>query len=707
MKYPQCQRWRWLVGTALLVGLYLLPRLIDLDAAVITDESLWLERSAHFYGALATANFADTFQFAHPGVTTMWAGMVGVAFTAPDYLILYAGDLFQDRKIFEQLRMLGHNELDILNAARIAKILLQAVLFTISLIYLRRLFGSLVAAAAGIMISLDPFLIAHDRFLHVDGLFAISCFSAVLALADALTSDNESVHPWIIAGALAAVAWLTRSTGVVLVGVLAISQLVMLIRVDAHSMPLRQRLSRHLRPATIWAGSAALTTVAMWPALWVAPRSTLSFVFNWAADAASEGHEFPTFFNGTVYSGDPGIWFYPTTILWRLTLAGTLGLALFVILLIARRVHREFSRRAIATIGVLTLFALLYVIGMSFGAKKFDRYLLPIYPIINLIAALGLIGAVRYAIRVRPSLRNAAFGSLLAILVLAQALPTIRSSPYFLDVYNPLLGGTSSAEDVMQMGWGEGTREAAEFIIEDSDVRPGANPDDPPVVRFSGSAGPLAYYFPSPFVLETGSFRTASDWRQTDYYVTSIQHWQRHMFADVIPYLEQFTPAYTVTIQDVPFLKVYKLSSIPPPEYLPETLSCRVRFGDTVLLENVTHDAESVTLWFRTIAAESPRAHDVEVELQQYEGEAPPNSTSSTKTFDPAQQYRIVKGITFPVSDTSFDLTDPFSLRIAVIDPDSGERLDIRGVDNPGGENRPTVRSSCGTTPVTMTHDTW
>ena len=64
-----------LLGLAALIWL---PRGLELDRAVTTDESIWLARSGNFYQALANGDLDETFQYAHPGVTTMWAGAVAI-----------------------------------------------------------------------------------------------------------------------------------------------------------------------------------------------------------------------------------------------------------------------------------------------------------------------------------------------------------------------------------------------------------------------------------------------------------------------------------------------------------------------------------------------------------------------------------------------------------------------------------------------------
>ena len=81
----------------------------------------------------------------------------------------------------------------------------------------------------------------------------------------------------------------------------------------------------------IWAAVTAVVYVALWPAMWVAPRDTLQQVIDISSDYATQGHTSPIFFNGHIYNGDPGALFYPVNYLWRTTPVVMIGLLLLVV----------------------------------------------------------------------------------------------------------------------------------------------------------------------------------------------------------------------------------------------------------------------------------------------------------------------------------------------------------------------------------------
>jgi len=152
-----------------------------------------------------------------------------------------------------------------------------------------------------------------------------------------------------------------------------------------------------------------------------------------------------------VYEGDPGWLFYSVNYLWRETPVVLLGL--FLAALMAARLQGILARAEGRVVAFwLLLAAGLFALLMTLGAKKFDRYLLPVFPFMATLAALGWWSLLEPVFARRP--RGAPL--LLGALVMAQAVGTLATFPYYLSYYNPLLGGARRAPDVMLIGWGEG-----------------------------------------------------------------------------------------------------------------------------------------------------------------------------------------------------------------------------------------------------------
>lgn len=299
----------------LLVALYTLIRLANLDALVTTDEPLWIGRSANFYRALRAGQLEYTYQAAHPGILTMWTGALAYAIHAPEYTRLAPANLDDVRSIDTALRRV---DIDPLSMMVVAKVSLQSLFFSIAMVFCVRMLNAWITLAAGLLIAFDPFLSGLDSTLHVDGLFTIACFAALMSIGYVAgqttlsTGHLTATLPWAIAGLLSACAWLTRATGVLLIGVVVFS----LVLATAASLRNRSDFDPGLQALSftkhfgVWLIAAMATTIALLPALWVAPFDVAVQFLIWNVRFGA-AHENPTFYLGEVHQGDPGFSFYP------------------------------------------------------------------------------------------------------------------------------------------------------------------------------------------------------------------------------------------------------------------------------------------------------------------------------------------------------------------------------------------------------------
>ncbi|HYO24143.1 MAG TPA: hypothetical protein VEQ85_04265, partial [Lacipirellulaceae bacterium] len=244
------------------------------------------------------------------------------------------------------------------------------------------------------------------------------------------------------------------------------------------------------------------------------------------------------------------------------------------------------------TAAALFLFAVLFTIFMTLGAKKFDRYLLPVFAPLDLVAGAGWVAAAQW-VRARVftiqltadpaplttrGRRSAAGGLSIVVLGLAlavQALSALPTFPYYLSYFNPLLGGSRRAPEVMMIGWGEGLDQVARYL----NARPGAR-EIPALVAWYG-IGPFSYFFDGKLVttnFEGPSIRKLVEWVNTDYAVLYVNQWQRQIRTpQVIDHLSRQTPEHTVYIDGLAYARVYNLRAAPPPEFL---VVGRPRFTD-------------------------------------------------------------------------------------------------------------------------------
>src|SRR4029079_1117245 len=102
-------------------------------------------------------------------------------------------------------------------------------------------------------------------------------------------------------------------------------------------------------------------------------------------------------------------------------------------------------------VGALLGCALFFLLVISGAPKKFDRYLLPLLPLLLVAAAVGLASVSRLNGRIRPVVL-----ALIGLATLHQLASVPPTTPYPLAYFNPLVGGSALASRTILVGWGEG-----------------------------------------------------------------------------------------------------------------------------------------------------------------------------------------------------------------------------------------------------------
>jgi hypothetical protein len=551
--------WRTILAAATVALAVWLPRGFALDRFATVDESRWLIRSANFYQALHTGNLADTYQHGHPGVIIMVAGLAGYLTTFPDYVDRIDEQLVWGNPAMDRLEALGHKPIDLMAAGRTFVVLFNVIALTLAFLYARRLVGLWPALAAFLLIALDPFHIALSRFLHPDSLLSTFMLLATLALMAYLFAGRRT-GDLVAAGVYTALAWLTKTPAIFLlplVGLLSLIELAVYVAgvrswrwgdfVSAAS------LWRLLRTWLIWGGVTAAVYVALWPAMWVAPIATLGQVLSISSSYATEGHTSSVFFNGRIYNGDPGFWFYPINYLWRTTPVVMVGLLLLAGAFFWRG---TLARRRVVLLTVIGLLAsaFFFNIFMTIGAKKFDRYLLPVFPSLDFAAAIGWSALAAGLAAWRVQWGRYAAGALAVAALALQGGLALDTYPYYLSYYNPAMGDKSKAEEVMLIGWGEGLDEAARYLNRSTD------PATTTVAAWY-ERGPFSFFYEGP------SSSNRYIW-ETDYAVVYNHQWQRELPSRrMMSYFDSLTPVHTVTIDGIDYVKLYEMADAPATDF--------------------------------------------------------------------------------------------------------------------------------------------
>jgi hypothetical protein len=594
MAQPASSRLRTLAIVGLLFVAAWLPRFLALDEFVTPDERKWLARSANFYLALNEGDPAATFQTEHPGVTVMWIGALGWRTNFPEYAERNPGWV-SDIRLEEWLADDGtHSPLELLTGGRQWMTVAIAFFLVAGFFPLRRMFGELAAAVAILLLAWDPFYVALSRLLHLDGLLATLCLLAMTTFLTWLYGGR--LWRYLIAsGIVTALALLTKTPAVFLLPATGLLLLIEMVRRRAGG----SRTAGSLLLGYVVYGAAALAAfVLLWPALWTEAPRVLTTIFEMMTVYA-QGHELPNYFMGRV-TYDPGIFFYPTAILYRSTPVSLIGAALALLWLWRRRWPLDQAERRYFLLGLL-LFSLVFLIGMTQGAKKFDRYILPAMLPITVMGGLGWVGLAGWlSFRLRRNeaqspdagpvwMRLGAIaGGTLALLLLLQGWALVRNYPYYFTYYNPLPellpGERADADNVMMVGWGEGLDEAARWL--------NRQPDGDTLRAVSWyNNGPFSYFFTSD--------RRALDWGDpafwlADYAVVYASQWQREIPArDVIRYFADLEPAYTVAHDGLELARVYDLRDQAPPAFTQINDARAAALGESFAL--IAHQVSDLT----------------------------------------------------------------------------------------------------------------
>jgi 4-amino-4-deoxy-L-arabinose transferase-like glycosyltransferase len=549
-----------------------LPRGLGLDQFVTPDESLWLTRSANFYEALAQGDLASTYQREHPGVTVMWAGTASFLLRYPEYRDSQRGQLTNDEfDEFMGRRARPVTPLQLLVTARALLILAQVLILALCYLYARRLLGRLPAFLGFLLVAFDPFHLALTRLLHLDGPYSNLVLLALLAFVAYLRHRRK--RDLLLSGLAAGLSGLTKTPALFLipvVGLLALLEARSRSRMDGeHRLAGQLRLAglpvlwAQLRPWLAWLALSALVFTLLWPSMWVQPLQTLANLLDGALRVVEAGHNSAVFFNGQVITdGNLGLsyfYYYPLTYLWRATLPVLLGLALAAWGVLAQRAPFDRPEARQAALGLLLL-GMIFVVGFTLAEKKFDRYLLPAYAPLDILAGMGWSCLVMEMATAHKGLLKT-YGRLTALLIVLlivalQAGLSMKTFPYYFTYYNPLLGGGSQAPEVMHVGWGEGLDQAARYLNQ--------KPDAAQLSAISwGSTGCLSYFFAgstrSILLEQTTDEVQLKRLLDSDYAVIYINQVQAQLASPVLEYVAQLKPEQTIWLNGIRYADIYKI----------------------------------------------------------------------------------------------------------------------------------------------------
>ncbi len=439
----QLQYFRKPFVLALVIGLLALAiRLPGLGTFMTADEENWMLRSGVFWHELfRQGDPTGTFLTTHPGVTTMW--LAGAGITWQEHRLGFDIDTSNIR----HLRTAAVLPVTITTALLVGVITWAAI----------PVIGVAAAGVGGFLLAVDPYITGMSQVVHLDTLLALLMLCGVLFFIRYLHVPSRRLLLLTALGTGAALAtkflpalWLFVTYGLILF---------------AWSL-LAPRLSsgRFIRSVKVLSSLVLLsgiTIVILWPALWSQPDIFRYFRKD-TTNIVSKQHVQLEESQEPISPAS----FYARTVLARtppLILIVTLGALVVVGRVLASRRGRAAllarPHQPVVTIIVLLIYAIGFLILVTFVAKKSDRYALPALVALPFVAGwiLSIAWQQVKALLAPLSRRVVILPGVLAVLVLGQ---TILWIPHTIAYHTAPLDFRS----LTQQGWGEGLEEAAAWL---------------------------------------------------------------------------------------------------------------------------------------------------------------------------------------------------------------------------------------------------
>jgi hypothetical protein len=526
------RRWGRRICLLLIFLLAFLPRALT----PISRPLQWHLRSIKFIAAVQEGRWVDTQFSEHPGVTTMW--IAGIAQHAAYHL--------QKAFISEQYpphpgEVEGRAFASQVAIGVGALATFIACLITLSWFPLKRLFGKHVAWVGVVLMALDPYYIANSKVLHIDAMLATLMMFSALAML--VYGQDDDLKALVISGIFGGLALLTKSPAFFLIPFSALALLIM--RGNDIEFSIRRLFCHLVLPLLIWSVIAAVIFVSLYPAMWGDPIGVLKFMADRTAHHATTAHINPVYFQGQPHIDDPGPWYYIYVLAFK---SSGISLSLMFLALVTLRSQPTSKFRPAL---LVVLYMLCFGLQMTLGAKKGLRYLLPLFPMFDVMAAIGW---TRWRQGVTGLLKRPCLARWIAwvptVILAAMVLPL---HPYYGTHYNWLWGGIQSAKAMFSLQeQAEGVDVAARWLD-----------------AYDEENLHVAVQQPGMLVQYTESQVVEFDDPRVDYFVLDRNHIVRNYrpfeWGKVWKRYRSREPAFQVSFCGIPYVWVY--------EALPRSLS--------------------------------------------------------------------------------------------------------------------------------------
>ena len=309
-----------------------------------------------------------------------------------------------------------------------------SLLFFIGTIYLTfltatRLFGKNVGYLSAIFLSLFPHAVAHS---YVASLESVQTFIGMLLIYFTLIKKRFSNKDIIFTGFLAGLALLTKWSSVLFV----IFPIYYLYIVK------RWPFKRYSGKIILYFLTAVTILYLAWPLLWADPINRVLISLKHFDLIRTE-----VFLGSRV---QPPYYYYLVYFLITTPIPILIGYFMSLPKLVVDR------DRSVLALNIF--FLSFFLLSLSTFKQNGVRYLFPVFPVFLILSVYGW----EYVINKMKKVRTILYSTLVGYLLLTN----LSISPYYLDYYNLLVGGTKNVykNRLAQIGWwGEGIKESVNY----------------------------------------------------------------------------------------------------------------------------------------------------------------------------------------------------------------------------------------------------
>ena len=423
------------------------------DDVINPDGAAWHYRSEQFIVGIKNKQFEKTYQHYHPGVTLMW-----IAGTAVEVYKKVSGVTAYDISNFPNFDLVS----------KISIISVQFLLTLLLIYLLSKIIGFKKSILTVSLFTFEPFFIGNSRLYHMDILLTLLLLNSILLAY--LNMKNPGFWKSILTGFFLALSFLTKS--------LAIGALFFVVFYTIFYLSHTDKKDKIFSTVAFIVLSFVIFVFALFPALWVKPVYFLSDIFKEVARVGvRKGHE--QLVMGE-YTERAGILFYPLVILLKTSPFLILGVILCVYFFVKsfhnlKKKFRDGWEFVFDFNSFLFVFYLGYFLGMSFFAKKIDRYMLIVFPFLSYCAVIGY---KKFYQNLKSFSGKIVFRILLFLLIVFfVGFPVINLYPYYFTYTSPLFGTSENANKIIgQKPFGVGIPKLKEVILERYSDKYGGEP---------------------------------------------------------------------------------------------------------------------------------------------------------------------------------------------------------------------------------------